>query len=43
MWLLPLLPFALILTGMIVFGFYDKAKYMAAHPEEFPDAKKKKA
>jgi hypothetical protein len=41
--LISLLPFAMILTGMIAFGFYDKAKYRAAHPEEFPDAKKKKA
>jgi len=28
---------------MIIFGFYDKAKYLAAHPEENPDTAKKLA
>jgi len=42
MWL-PLGIFAVSVTGMIVFGFYDKAKYLAAHPDENPDAPKKKA
>jgi len=31
--------FLLICTGMAVFGFYDRAKYRAAHPEEFPKKK----
>lgn len=38
----PLVPFLLVVTGMVVFGFYDKAKYLAAHPEENPDSAKKK-
>lgn len=33
MWL-PLTAFGLICAGMVAFGFYDKAKYLAAHPEE---------
>jgi hypothetical protein len=32
---IPLATFGLICTGMILFGFHDKAKYRAAHPEEF--------
>jgi hypothetical protein len=41
MWL-PLTTVGLIVAGMAAFGFYDKAKYLAAHPEENPDAAKKK-
>jgi hypothetical protein len=41
MWL-PLTTFGLICVGMIAFGFYDKARYLAAHPEENSDAPKKK-
>jgi hypothetical protein len=43
MWFLPLIPFFLICTGMVVVGFRERAKYMAAHPEENFDAQKKKA
>jgi hypothetical protein len=34
MWLLPLLPFALICTGMVIYGFRERAKYLAQHPNE---------
>ncbi len=39
MWL-PLATVGVIVVGMAIFGFYDKAKYRAAHPEEFSDTKK---
>lgn len=41
MWL-PLVPFAVIVTGMVIYGFRERAKYMAAHPEENSDVAKKK-
>lgn len=39
MWL-PLTTFGIICAGMVIFGFYDKAKYRAAHPEEFSEKKR---
>jgi len=41
MWL-PLTTVGLIVTGMAIFDFYERAKYFAAHPEEHPDFGKKK-
>ncbi len=38
---LPLPPFVLACIFMVTMGFREKAKYRAAHPEEFPDTKKK--
>ena len=36
---LPLTAFGAGVALMIFLGFYDKAKYRAAHPEEFSDKK----
>ncbi len=39
MWL-PLGIVGVFLVSAAIFGFYDKAKYRAAHPEEFPNHKR---
>jgi hypothetical protein len=41
MWLLPLLPFAVICTGMVIYGFRERAKYLALHSNEDARAVKK--
>jgi len=40
MWL-PLTTVGAIVAGMAIFGFYDRAKYLAAHPEEDSRVSKK--